>query len=84
MRFWVGPIHCPPSSTGVPSRVTPPSVRPPTPVAGLHHDDVRAAVDQGLGRGQPCQPRTDDHHPAHRPVPAGSGDNPAARSCPAQ
>ena len=84
IRFWVGPIHWPPSSTGVPSPGDAALGPPADAVAGLDHDDVRAGGDQAPGRGQPGQSGTDDHDPAHRPAPAGSGDNPAARSCPAQ
>ena len=53
MRVWVGPSHCPPSSTGVPSAVVPPSARLPTRPLGLKaHSHLDTGGMQRAGRGQ--------------------------------
>ena len=84
MRFWVGPIHCPPSSTGVPSRVTPPSVRPPTRSRASTTTTSAPPSTRAWAAASPASPApttTTRLIGPSRPAPV---DNPAARSCPAQ
>ena len=67
MRFWVGPIHCPPSSIGVPSAVGPPrSGR--RPGRAPRAPSRRAPPATSRRAAASPQPGADDDHPFGHPT----------------